>query len=217
MLGLGKKKGKKGGSPEAEGTEAEKLAAIAAEGESAAEAEGEVKKKGLPIKLIAIAAVVLLVLAGGGGAAFVFMNKSKTGAHAPVKAKAKAKAKDGKAEAKAGEVNPHGCTMKDGPEGVSYCTLPAILTNTATTEGRPNNLKLQVTLELADPATGDVIGEQMPRLNDLLQTYLRELRPEDLSGSAGDFRLRQEIQHRVNLVIAPAKVNAVLIEEMLQS
>ena len=47
--------------------------------------------------------------------------------------------------------------------------------------------------------------------------FLRELRPEDLSGSAGDYRLRTEIQHRVNLVIAPAKVNAVLIEDMLQT
>ena len=55
------------------------------------------------------------------------------------------------------------------------------------------------------------------RLRDLLQTFLRELRPEDLNGSQGDFRLRQEIMQRVNLVIAPAKVEAVLIEEMLQT
>ena len=42
-----------------------------------------------------------------------------------------------------------------------------------------------------------------------------ELRPEDLQGSQGSYQLRMEILRRVNLVIAPAKVNAVLIEEML--
>jgi flagellar FliL protein len=49
----------------------------------------------------------------------------------------------------------------------------------------------------------------------MFQTFLRELRPEDLSGSAGSYQLRMEIQRRVNLVIAPAKVNSVLIQEML--
>jgi flagellar FliL protein len=49
----------------------------------------------------------------------------------------------------------------------------------------------------------------------MFQTFLRELRPEDLSGSQGSYQLRMEILRRVNLVIAPAKANAVLIEEML--
>jgi flagellar FliL protein len=49
----------------------------------------------------------------------------------------------------------------------------------------------------------------------MFQTFLRELRPEDLSGSQGSYQLRMEILRRVNMVIAPAKVNAVLIQEML--
>ena len=55
----------------------------------------------------------------------------------------------------------------------------------------------------------------MPRLQDMFQTFLRELRPEDLAGSEGTYQLRTELLRRVNLVIAPSKVNAVLIEEML--
>ena len=51
----------------------------------------------------------------------------------------------------------------------------------------------------------------------MFQGFLRELRPEDLSGSAGSYQLRMEILRRVNLVIAPAKINAVLIQEMLIS
>ena len=49
----------------------------------------------------------------------------------------------------------------------------------------------------------------------VVQGFLRELRPEDLAGSAGSFQLRAEILRRVNLIAAPGKVDAVLIEEML--
>jgi flagellar FliL protein len=45
--------------------------------------------------------------------------------------------------------------------------------------------------------------------------FVRELRPEDLSGSAGTYQLRAELLRRINLVAAPGKVDAVLIEEML--
>jgi len=60
-----------------------------------------------------------------------------------------------------------------------------------------------------------VLNENSPRIQDMFQTFLRELRPEDLNGSQGSYQLRMEIQRRVNLVIAPAKINSVLIEEML--
>ncbi len=219
MLGLGKKnKAKKGETPEVEAADADKPAA-APEGEGEAGVEGEApkKKKGLPVMLIA-AGLVVLLLGGGGGGAFYFL-KVKPGAHAAApKAKAKVKGKDEKKTAgKDGTPNPNGCTISQGPEGVTFCKLPDLLTNMATTDGRPHNLSLKITLELPDEATGDVINEQMPRLTDLMQTFLRELRPEDIDGSAGFFRLRQEIQSRVNKVIAPAKVNAVLIPEVLQT
>jgi flagellar FliL protein len=84
-----------------------------------------------------------------------------------------------------------------------------------TADGKPTFLKLKLTLELPDADTGDVLDQNMPRLQDMFQTFLRELRPEDLSGSQGSYQLRMELQRRVNLVIAPAKVNTVLIEEML--
>jgi flagellar FliL protein len=55
----------------------------------------------------------------------------------------------------------------------------------------------------------------MPRLKDQLNSFLRELRVEDLNGSAGSFRLRRELMKRFNIVMAPAKIDAVLIEGML--
>ena len=56
---------------------------------------------------------------------------------------------------------------------------------------------------------------EMPRMQDMFQGFLRELRPEDLAGSSGSHQLRMEILRRVNLIAAPGQVDAVLIEEML--
>jgi flagellar FliL protein len=98
---------------------------------------------------------------------------------------------------------------------VVFYTLPDIVVNMQSADGKPSYLKLKLTLELPDQDTVDVIEPNRPRLQDMFQTFLRELRPEDLAGSQGSYQLRMEILRRVNLVIAPAKINSVLIEEML--
>jgi flagellar protein FliL len=105
--------------------------------------------------------------------------------------------------------------VREGPDGVLFYTIPDVVVNMQTADGRPTFLKLKLTLELPDQAMVDELEPNMPRLQDMFQTFLRELRPEDLSGSQGSFQLRMEILRRVNLVIAPSKANAVLIEEML--
>ena len=158
-----------------------------------------------------------VVLGGGGTAAFVFL-KPKPDAHGEKKAdhgkkkkdeKKGEKGKDGKKDEKAaGQVT-------EGPDGVLFYTMPDVVVNMQTAYGRPTFLKLKLTLELPDQATVDELEPNMPRLQDMFQTFLRELRPEDLSGSQGSYQLRMEILRRVNLVIAPSKANAVLIEEML--
>ena len=172
-------------------------------------AEGEVGKKKLPLKLILICAVAgLVVLGGGGGAAFFLLAPKHAAAPAhklPPKPKDK---KDGKSD-------PNAPDVEDGPDGVVFYTLPDIVVNMQTPDEKPTFLKLKLTFELPDHATADELDPEMPRLQDMFQTFLRELRPEDLSGSEGTYQLRLELQRRVNLVIAPAKVNSVLIEEML--
>ena len=102
-----------------------------------------------------------------------------------------------------------------GPDGVVFYTLPDIVVNMQTPDAKTSFLKLKLTFELPDHATADTLDAETPRLNDVFQTFLRELRPEDLSGSEGTLMLRAELARRINLVIAPAKVNGVLIEEML--
>jgi flagellar FliL protein len=179
--------------------------------DEAKDAEGEAGggKKKPPLKLvIIIAAAALLVLGGGGGAAF-FLLKPKGAAHGE-KHKPKNEAKDEK-----GGKDGKGAQVRPGPDGVLYYTLPDIVVNMQTADGRATFLKLKLTLEMSDQDAVDALEPNMPRLQDMLQTFLRELRPEDLSGSQGSYQLRMEILRRVNLLIAPAKANAVLIEEML--
>jgi flagellar FliL protein len=55
----------------------------------------------------------------------------------------------------------------------------------------------------------------MPRLLDMFQTYLREMRPEELRGSAGTWRLREELLARANIALAPVRVVDVLFIELL--
>jgi len=179
------------------------------------EVEGAKPKKKLSMKMMLIAgAGALVVLGGGGGAAFVFLKPKPDAAHADKGGKEK-KPKKGK-EKKEGEKGKEGASaVREGPDGVLFYTLPDVVVNMQTADGRPTFLKLKLTLELPDQETVDSLEPNMPRLQDMFQTFLRELRPEDLSGSQGSYQLRMEILRRVNLVIAPSKANAVLIEEML--
>ena len=180
----------------------------AVEGEGA-EVEGDGKKKP-PLMLIIIAAVVLVLLIGGGAAAYIlFLAPHKGPAAAAPKPKKDAKKSGDKKDDK------NGAQITEGPDGVVFYTPPDIVVNMQTADGRPTFLKLKLTFELPDHATADAIDENMPRLQDMFQTFLRELRPEDLSGSQGSYELRMELLQRVNMVIAPSKVNTVLIEEML--
>ena len=194
--------------------------APAPEGEEGAEGEAPAKKKP-PILIIAIAAGVLVL--GGGGAAAFFLLKPKpaaeAGEHGEKKEEKKEKKKEKKEEKKEGEKGAEGAAgtpvIKEGPDGVVFYTLPDIVVNMQTADGKSTFLKLKLTFELPDEETADELTPNLPRLQDMFQTFLRELRPEDLNGSQGTYQLRVELLRRVNLVAAPAKVNAVLIEEML--
>ena len=173
-------------------------------------------KKKLPLKMVIIAGVAaVLVLGGGGGGAWFFLLKPKPEAAGEHGKKPEKKKKEKKADhgGKGGEAG--AATVREGPDGVVFYTMPDIVVNMQTADGRPTFLKLKLTFELADESAVEALDPNMPRIQDMFQTFLRELRPEDLSGSQGSYQLRMEILRRVNLVVAPTKVKAVLIEEML--
>ncbi len=181
-----------------------------AENSEAEGAEGEGGKKKLPLKMIIIASAAAVMLIGGGVGGFLIF-----GPHAPATAQAHKLPVKPKTDSKDGKPDPNAPQVQDGPDGVVFYTEPDIVVNMQTPDGRPTFLKLKLTFELPDHTTADVLDAEGPRLNDVFQTFLRELRPEDLSGSEGTLMLRAELARRVDLVIAPSKVNGVLIEEML--
>jgi len=198
-------------------------AAPAAEGEGGEAAPAKKKLSGKTLILFIVLPAVL-ILGGGGAAAFMLLNKPKAeqhaeaGEHGKEKKDKKDKKKD-KKDAKGG----HGEKGKEGEghavvtegDGVYYMALPELLVNVATPDGRPAYLKLKLTLEAADEDVIAAIEPELPRVMDQFQSFLRELRVDDLTGSAGSYRSRLELLRRVNLAVAPAQVNAVLIEEML--
>lgn len=93
--------------------------------------------------------------------------------------------------------------------------LPAIAVNLSTADERPRTLKLSLSLEAADPAAASAVQAALPYVLDSFQTHLRELRAAELEGSAGMFRLREELMKRVNLAIAPSRVRAVLVRDII--
>ncbi|HLN37428.1 MAG TPA: flagellar basal body-associated protein FliL [Xanthobacteraceae bacterium] len=97
-----------------------------------------------------------------------------------------------------------------------FVDMPDVLVNLSSSGGdRTQYLKVKIALELPDEAVQAQIQPIMPRLLDTFQTYLRELRPTDLDGSAGLYRLKEELTRRVNASIAPNRINAVLFKEIV--
>ncbi len=101
------------------------------------------------------------------------------------------------------------------PVEAVFFDLPEILVNLNTGRRKSTFLKIRVSLELENAEDVARIEAVMPRIIDNFQVYLRELRVEDLKGSAGMYRLREELLTRVTLAVAPSKVSDVLFKEML--
>lgn len=93
--------------------------------------------------------------------------------------------------------------------------MPDIIVNLNVGNRRASYLKLRAKLEVADSRDLPHLQAAVPRLQDLFTTYLRELRPEELRGSAGTHRLREELIARANIAARPARVTDVLFVEML--
>lgn len=182
--------------PEAEEPEAD---APAPEGEGAeAPKQGFVKKLLGNKKMLMIAGggILVLVLAGGGGAYFLLGHSAKTAAGGKVAT----------ADAPPAPIV---------PPTVAFYDMPDIVVNIQSADGTPAYLKLAVALELtgADEKAG--IQPLMPRVVDQFQGYLRELRVDDLKGSAGVMRLKEELLRRINVATTPFKIKDVLLKEMI--
>jgi flagellar FliL protein len=171
-----------------------KAAALDNEADVEEDAEGaseqpksKFKLKLPPMKFLIIGAAALLLIGGGVGAYFFLFSH-------PHEAKAE---------------NP-------AVKPAVFVDLPEILVNLSNPSAeRTQYLRIKVVLELPEQKMVEQITPIMPRVMDAFQTYLRELRPSDLDGSAGLYRLKEELTRRVNVSIAPARINAVLFKEIV--
>lgn len=160
-----------------------------ADNEQADEAGADATPKGGKKKLIIIVAAAVLLIGGGAGGYFFFAGKKHD-------------------EHKVAEAPP--------PPKPIFMDMPDVLVNMNAGPGeRVQYLKLKVVLEVKDQPVVAQIQPNVPRMMDIFQTYLREVRPSDLNGSAGLFRLKEELTRRVNTVVTPGQVNAVLFKEIL--
>ncbi|HEU0118796.1 MAG TPA: flagellar basal body-associated FliL family protein [Alphaproteobacteria bacterium] len=171
-------------------------AAEGAEGGEGGEAAEGGKKKLSKKMMIIMAAGALVVLLGGGGAAFFFLHKS--GGDDAAKTAAAAAGASG-----------------DQQGHPVYFPLGDLLVNLSGEGKHPNFLKVKISLELADEKDVPLMDAIKPRIVDNFQVYLRELRIGDLRGSAGMYRLREELLMRVTEAAQPVRVRDVLFQEML--
>jgi flagellar protein FliL len=150
-------------------------------------ASGDSKRK-LSLKMLIIIGTVVLLTIGGGAYAWLTVFKAPKAAQPAVPI----------------------------AKPAIFVDMPEVLVNLSNTNAdRSQYLKIKIVFEVSDQSVSQQIQPLMPRIVDTFQTYLRELRPNDLEGSVGLFRLREELTRRVNAVIAPNRINAVLFKEIV--
>lgn len=101
------------------------------------------------------------------------------------------------------------------PSQPIYVDLPEMISNLNNGPSRASYVKITARLEVRKQEDVDRVKAAMPRLQDLFLTYIREMRPQELRGSVGTYRLREELIARANLAAAPAKITDVLFTQML--
>jgi flagellar protein FliL len=150
-------------------------------------------------KLIILAAVglMLLLTCGAGSAWFLgFLGGSEQALSAEAATAAQTAAAKRRAE-------------------VVFVDMPDVLVNLQAMGQRARFLKLKVALEVENEAAASHVKTLMPRVMDSFQTYLRALTVDEVSGPGGLHRLKEELTARVNLALAPTRVDDVLVKEML--
>lgn len=177
---------------------------IIEEGAEAAKAAKPKSKK----KLIIIgAAAGVLLLGGGGGAAFML-----SGGSAKAEAADSGHAKPEEKKAEGGESGGEGeAGGKD-----AYVDVPAFMVNLRSPDGQARFLKLHFMIVPGDGVAPDTLKAKLPLVMDSFQPFLRELRPEDLAGSAAVFRIKEEMMVRATATLGDGQIKDILIQDLVQ-
>ncbi|MET3412386.1 flagellar basal body-associated protein FliL [Methylobacterium sp. 1030] len=171
--------------------------------------DGETKAEGAPKgkKKLMIMVALAVLIAGGGAGAFLMMRGGGQG--------------DGKEAAQGGgHGGGHGDAKGAGPDAkkaVVFVDVREMLLNLSPElpQDKAKYAKVRISLELKDAKVEEEVKPLMPRVEDALQVYMRELRASDITNSMGLFRLREELLRRINIALYPAKVDAVLFKDVI--
>ena len=155
------------------------------------EAAAPTAKRGIPKKLLIIGAAGLIVLLAAGAGLYFFVFAGR------------------------GADDAAGAAALAVPETFIF-NLPPMTVNLNDEDTESDSfMKLTIALEVANEGVMREIQPRMAKVVDAFQVYLRELRKSDLEGSAGIYRLKEELRRRVNLAIFPAHVEGILFKEIL--
>ena len=170
--------------------------------------------KGRGKLVIVLAGAAVLLLLGGGGAAAYFLGFLGGGAaaHGTAEHAGAAAGKEGAAKGKAES----GKAGEGGPaEDVTFVELPDMLVNLQAETSRPRYLRLRIAVEVEDDKAAAAVKALTPRVLDSFQMFLRSLTVDDVQGSAGMERLKEEMLARVNVAVEPSRIRDVLFKEIL--
>ncbi len=148
--------------------------------------------------LIIVGGVIVLLLVAAGAAVFLLQP-----------------AGEGEAHAEAAPAEEHG-GGGHGEEGEAYVEAPAMVVNLQGADGTARFLKIRFTFVPASAAKGALIKAKLPLIVDSFQPFLRELRPEDLAGSAAVFRIKEEMLVRATSAMGSGVVKDILIQDLIQ-
>jgi flagellar protein FliL len=155
--------------------------------------EGKKKKSKLPLIL---AAVVLLLGGAGAGLWFTGIIPKMLGG-----------------DKKAAAAKAAAALAKEYAAPIAV-DVPEIVTNLNAGARKTSFVKIKIRIIVGSNDDVKTINDAMPQIEDLFQTYLREMRPEELRGSIGSYRLREEFIARISIAAAPAQVRDVLFTEL---
>jgi len=156
------------------------------------EAASVAKKPRFSKKMLIIIGAVVTLLLVGGGAAYTMLSGG-----APTE----------EAEADAGG---------HGGGTVSFVEAPPMVVNLREADGSARFLKIRFTLIPVNPDKADELKKKLPLIVDAFQPFLRELRPEDLSGSAAVFRIKEEMLVRATEAVGQRQIKDILIQDLIQ-
>lgn len=161
-------------------------------------------------KLILVGAgVAALAVLGAGGGAYMFLSSG-----AEARGSASAGHDGGPKELADDKPGAHGeGAVRDDD---NFIDVPAIVVNLRSPDGAARYLKLHFMLVPGPNGEAARLKDKLPLILDAYQPFLRELRPEDLAGSAAVFRVKEEMLIRANSVAGEGAVKDILIEDLVQ-